>query len=50
MIIPTLGNGMLYRVHHDKQEMLTQAEKRRALKLLCAIGICVVIAIRLWLR
>jgi hypothetical protein len=47
-MIPTIGD-LLFRVHHEKVQMLTQAEKRRAFRLVCAITFCVTIAVLLWI-
>lgn len=47
MIIPTLGQGPLYRVHHDKRHMLNQAERRRAM--LLSLVIIALVALSLWM-
>jgi hypothetical protein len=49
MIIPTLGTGQLYRVRRFRYQMLTAMERRRAMRLTCAIAACVTIAVLLWI-
>jgi hypothetical protein len=44
-MIIMLGQGLLYRLHHEKAQMLTQMEKKRALKLLTGIVGCIAIII-----
>jgi hypothetical protein len=47
-MIPTISD-MLYRLHHEKPEMLTRAEKRRAVLLLSGIMLCITIIVMLWI-
>jgi hypothetical protein len=48
-MIIMLGQGLLYRLHHEKAQMLTQIEKKRALKLVAGIMGCIAAIIILWL-
>jgi hypothetical protein len=45
-----LGQGLLYRVHRNKQGMLTKAEQKRAALLACGIVVFLVISILLWMK
>jgi hypothetical protein len=49
MIIPTLGTGQLYRVHHERAQMLTEIERRRAIKLCAGVAVCLAGAVLLWI-
>ena len=48
-MIPTLGRGLLYHVHRNKQDMLNAAERRRAIILSVAILVCVGAIVYFWL-
>ena len=39
-MIPTITT-YLYRIHHEKAQMLLQHEKRRTLFFVCAIALCI---------
>lgn len=43
-MIPTIGT-YLYRLHHEKQQMLTQMERRRAFIVCCLISIVATIGV-----
>ena len=47
-MIPTVSD-LLYRVHHEKVQMLTQAEKRRAFRLCCALTALISILVLMWI-
>jgi hypothetical protein len=47
-MIIMLGQGLLYKLHHEKAQMLTQMEKKRAVQLVTGIAGCIAIIIILW--
>jgi hypothetical protein len=49
-MITMLGQGLLYRVHTCKEEMLTKAEQKRAALLACSIVAFLIISILLWIK
>lgn len=49
MIIPTLGNGQLYRVHHERWQMIAAMERRRAYLLVCGIMAAAMINALIWI-
>jgi hypothetical protein len=49
MIQMMLGQGMLYRLHHERQQMLNEMERKRA-RLVCSVITVIAIGALLWLR
>lgn len=49
MIINTLGNGMLTRIHHERYQMLTRMERRRAYWAVCGIVALAMINALYWI-
>lgn len=49
MIIPTLGNGQLYRVNRFRDRMLTEMERRRAFLLCCSLAATVTVGVIAWI-
>ena len=47
-MIIMLGQGMLYHIHHNRQEMLTKAERRTVL-VTCAVTLGITAGVILWL-
>ena len=50
MKIPTLGTGLLYRLHHHRQSFVVQSERRKAVAYAVAILLCAVLIALLWLK
>jgi hypothetical protein len=49
MMIPTIGRNYLYRLHHEKQQMQTEMERRRAFLVCCAITAVATIGLLVYL-
>lgn len=49
MIIPTLGNGMLTRIHHERYRMILRMEQRRAYMMVCGIVAVAMINALIWI-
>lgn len=49
MIIPTLGNGQLYRVNRFRYQMLTAMERARAYKCCCWLFAVILINALYWI-
>jgi hypothetical protein len=47
MIIMLLGQGALYRLHHERQQMLTKLERKRAVRIACSLVVVITIVL-LW--
>ena len=48
-MIRMLGQGALYRVHHEKVEWLTRQEKRRAVRLAFCIVTVSTLGVLIWI-
>ena len=48
-MIPTLGNGLLYRVHRGKPQMLSDMERKKAAVYVVSIFVCIVVAAFIWI-
>ena len=47
-MIPTISD-CLYRLHHEKAQMLSQAEKRRAFRLVCGLTALISFLVLMWI-
>jgi hypothetical protein len=48
-MIPFLSR-YIQQLHYERVHWLTQAERRRAIRLLCLVLLCIAIIIFLWIR